>query len=171
MYPNDTRWEWSNTGLELDYVAPGVDILSTSLNEGYAVDSGTSFAVPHVTGAAALVMASKIDLDYDLYHDEIWQNFEVLMKFEDWALDLGLDEWDQEYGFGLVNAWGSCQRPPGDINNDLRCNILDSIIVGRAFNSRPGSSNWDPRADLDINNVVNLLDAMIITNNFGKIDP
>lgn len=171
VYPNDTRWEWSNTGSELDYVAPGVNITSTFLNEGYAIDSGTSFAVPHVTGAAALVMASKIDPDYDLNHNETWENFEVLLEFQDWALDLGPPGWDSQYGSGLVNAWRSCQRPAGDINNDLRCNILDALIVAGAFNSRPGSPKWDPRADLDINNVVNILDAMIITNNFGKIDP
>lgn len=171
VYPNDTRWEWSNTGPELDYVAPGVNITSTFLNEGYAADDGTSFAVPHVAGAAALVMASKTDWDYELNYDGIWQNLEVLQMFQDRALDLGPDEWDQEYGFGLVNAWRSCQRPQGDINNDLRCNVLDAIVVGNAFGSRPGSPRWDPRADLDINNVVNILDSTIIAENFGKVDP
>jgi len=171
IYSNGTRWNWSNTGPELDYVAPGVNILSTFLNEGYAVDSGTSMAVPHVTGTAALVMASKMDPDYDFNGDGIWHNSAVLLKFQEWVLDLGPSGWDSEYGSGLVNAWGNCQRPAGDINNDLRCNILDAIIVSGAYNSRPGSPKWDPRADLDINNVVNILDAIIISDNFGEIDP
>lgn len=170
VYPNDTWCEWSNTGPELDYVAPGVNITSTDINEGYKITEGTSMAAPHVTGAVALVVASKPDPDIG-NGDEIWQNYEVLLMFQDWVLDLGPPGWDSQYGYGLVNAWGSCQRPAGDINNDLRCNILDAIIVAGAFNSRPGSPKWDPRADLDINNVVDILDAMIIANNFGKIDP
>ena len=39
----------------LDLVAPGVGILSTYLNGTYAIMSGTSMAVPHVTGALALL--------------------------------------------------------------------------------------------------------------------
>jgi subtilisin family serine protease len=37
--------------------APGVDILSASKGNGYAVDSGTSMAAPYVAGAAALFKA------------------------------------------------------------------------------------------------------------------
>ena len=40
----------------LDLVAPGVSILSTYLDGTYAEMSGTSMAVPHVTGALALLM-------------------------------------------------------------------------------------------------------------------
>jgi subtilisin family serine protease len=38
--------------------APGVDIVSTVINNGYALMSGTSMAAPHVTGAAARYIAS-----------------------------------------------------------------------------------------------------------------
>ncbi len=45
-----------------DIVAPGVGINSTGLNGSYEMNSGTSFAAPHVTGAAALLLQKYPDL-------------------------------------------------------------------------------------------------------------
>lgn len=45
---------FSNTGIELDAVAPGVDINSTWLNDTFLEISGTSMAAPHVAGVAGI---------------------------------------------------------------------------------------------------------------------
>lgn len=44
---------FSSTGPEVDFCAPGTDIPSAWLNGTYAEKSGTSFAAPHIAGVAA----------------------------------------------------------------------------------------------------------------------
>ena len=46
----------TNDNIKPDIVAPGVNIVSTAVNGGYTVRSGTSMAGPFVSGSAALLM-------------------------------------------------------------------------------------------------------------------
>jgi len=47
----------NSPGKAIDLILPGVDILSTYMNGGYATASGTSMASPHAAGLAALYVA------------------------------------------------------------------------------------------------------------------
>ncbi len=67
---DDTLANFSNFGDDVDLIAPGVCILSTLPVDGSIVDgssgygrlTGTSFAAPHVAGAAALYLAQHPDI-------------------------------------------------------------------------------------------------------------
>jgi subtilisin family serine protease len=58
---DDTFANFSNHGSDVDIIAPGKCIWSTVPN-GYLYMSGTSMAAPHVTGAAALLKATRPQL-------------------------------------------------------------------------------------------------------------
>jgi hypothetical protein len=51
----DVRAPFSNYGQYIDMTAPGVSILTTTYDDDFASDSGTSLSAPQVSGAAALV--------------------------------------------------------------------------------------------------------------------
>lgn len=51
-----TPSKFSNTNVNLDFVGPGENILSTHLNNDYVELTGTSMAAPFVSGAAALII-------------------------------------------------------------------------------------------------------------------
>lgn len=53
---------FSNIGLEIDLIAPGVGIISTVPQDGYAPMSGTSMACPAVVGFAAKLLSKHPDI-------------------------------------------------------------------------------------------------------------
>lgn len=54
--PDDTFATFSDWDFKVTVVAPGVNILSTSLNGGYTTSSGTSSSSPNVAGIVALLL-------------------------------------------------------------------------------------------------------------------
>lgn len=88
------RPTFSGTGENLNFVAPGVNIYSLSLNNGYEIMSGTSMATAYVSGIIALIK--------DFYPE--FNHNDVLDYMKKNSIDLGVAGFDSEYGHGLVQA-------------------------------------------------------------------
>src|SRR5205823_643308 len=77
---NDALFALSNYGLtSVHLAAPGVNILSTIPGAAYSYSSGTSMAVAHVSGAAALLL-SKCSLDTPPLRRLILNNVGVISR-------------------------------------------------------------------------------------------
>jgi len=82
---NDQLASFSNFGLQsVDIAAPGVDILSCSSNNEYALLSGTSMATPHVAGAAALIKSVYPEFNYQNILDRLYSgvDFQAQLKLK-----------------------------------------------------------------------------------------
>ena len=55
-----------------------------------------------------------------------------------------------------------------DVNHDGKVDILDVVMVAKAFGAKMGDPNWDAKADVDNNGTVNILDVFLIAYEYGK---
>jgi hypothetical protein len=55
-----------------------------------------------------------------------------------------------------------------DVNGDDVVNILDLVLVAKAWNSNPQDPKWNPKLDLNADGLVNVLDVVIVAKDFGK---
>jgi serine protease len=146
---DETRSYYSNTGSYLDLTAPGGDtsvdqnsdgyddgVLQQTFSGGDTCDfgfwfcQGTSMATPHVSGVAALVIANGVTGPDN-----------VRNRLQSTAEDKGTPGWDEEYGWGLVDAAAALggELPSPHITN---VEILDtSISLGDSFTVRVDGTN------------------------------
>ncbi len=73
---SDVIASFTNRGVLLDVLAPGVSIISTKASETYGTLSGTSQATPHVSGVAALMYQVAQALNTPLTPDQIRQTLQ-----------------------------------------------------------------------------------------------
>jgi subtilisin family serine protease len=151
-------------------MAPGEGINTTALDGGYGNFDMTSAATPHVAGVVALMWAGRVDDDWDGLNLGEWNVCELYSKLVNKTLDLGQPGRDDEFGEGLVNAWRACQVPEGDLDDSFNVDLFDIVIVARAFGSQPNESEWNPLANINIDEYIDIFDIVIVAANFGKVD-
>lgn len=100
---NMRRAKFSNTGKNLDFMAPGVDILSTVPTNWYAKMTGTSMAQPFACGVAALLLSykRKYNLNFKLETNEDYVEF--FKKYTTPVANGNYDDPAFYQGFGIID--------------------------------------------------------------------
>ncbi len=118
-----TRASFSNFGPELDLVAPGRYITSCKHDGTYHIGSGTSYAVPLVSGTIALMLSINSSLSYE--------DVDTILK--DTVNDIGPTGRDDEYGYGLLDTENAIRKVKGlplrNENAETNSTILYLLIV------------------------------------------
>ena len=91
---NDKLYTLSTRGDYVDVAAPGVDILSPAPGGAWQMESGTSQAAAHVSGAVALILQDYPELS----------PFQIKHLLGSSAVDLGKPGKDPEYGEGRIDV-------------------------------------------------------------------
>lgn len=87
-------------GAHVDLAAPGVNVWTAASIRGARQKTGTSFAVPFVTAAAAMLREMNPDMNALAIRTELMRR----------AVDIGLPGFDDTFGSGLLNIEGLCNE-------------------------------------------------------------
>lgn len=137
------RWQGgqaSNYGDYVDFTAPGTDIDSTWNDGGYASESGTSMACPHLAAAAAMIKVRHPDYDQG----------DIYAAFLDYAVDLGDTGWDRYFGNGYVDLSDYFSDQESSAQKKLHQGIsLDRVVykttadIGKSFSLEAALKHGD----------------------------
>lgn len=129
---NDNKASFSNFGVMVDVVAPGVDVFTASNggNSSYGPTSGTSFSCPLTAGVCAMIWSA----DPTLSPDDV----EAILK--NGCDDLGANGIDNTFGYGRINTFNSVAAAgnPFDLQVDPLTGGQSSDM--RAVGSTPGAT-------------------------------
>jgi intein/homing endonuclease len=100
---NFNRANFSNTGQNLDFMAPGVDILSTSPSNWYATLSGTSMACPFAVRVTALIKSYYKNINSDFKIKSPEECREILKKYTIPLNNSTINESKFYGGFGILD--------------------------------------------------------------------
>ena len=95
---------FSSKGEKVEWAAPGVNIYSTFLNNGYASLSGTSMACPFITGVICLMLAKHKKQEAETGKNDcktVAQIREHLLKY---TKDKGEVGKDNSWGYGVIDV-------------------------------------------------------------------
>ncbi|MCD6118383.1 S8 family serine peptidase [bacterium] len=151
--PDDNHASFSKTGPEMELVAPGVSLVTTTGENDYTPDvsgdfTGTSAASPVVAGLAALLLSN----------NPAMSNVQVRNRMQITAVDLGEQGGDFDFGFGRVDFAEALGV------NDDQVTVLSYVSEGNLLRWEYGNIG-----DYDFSGEVGVPDIMEIANNFGAL--
>ena len=127
----------------LDVVAPGSNIYTSYYDSlryfdqrcGYIYNSGTSFAAPHVSAIAALILSVAPQLTGAQVVHLIQQSAQKISNYNfSYAADINDGTWNSEIGYGLVDAYAALVTDINEDFNDVIVNVDGCYVnIGDCF--------------------------------------
>ncbi|WP_025676881.1 S8 family serine peptidase [Paenibacillus massiliensis] len=119
----NARWDASSVGPEVEFAAPGADVVSTYIKAdgtgGYGKASGTSEAAPHVSAMLALLKQKYPSMT----------NKQLREELKKYAVDLGAPGRDVEFGYGAVSFNKDIDPPANATNIQFVSKTENSISI------------------------------------------
>jgi len=154
-----TLSSFSNYGVvSVDIAAPGSDIYST-VPGGYDYKSGTSMATPYVTGVAALVLSTNMNLTPIEVKNCIMKSTKKLPPLV-----------GKIYTGAIVDAFGamvianpSMVFSVTDVNKDGTTDIKDLALLESAYNARKGDFKYKDILDINNDGIIDIYDLVCVS--------
>jgi len=127
-------WTSSNTGDGVDFVAPGVGIVSTTIEGGYAKSNGSSLATAIFSGAVAVVLSSRKGM----------VAVEAVGRLGSTATDVGEEGADTRSGHGIPNLAAALAIDVPE--------VVDVAVSSITLESRRVKKKTAPRVEVELAN-------------------
>ena len=185
---NDTRSIFSSHSPSLDIMAPGEQIVTTTIGGGYTDQfSGTSAAAPHVSGVAALLKSFEKQKKNNQPTYVERSNEEIRGVLLNSADDVGEKGWDKFYGAGIINAAKAIQMVSGStvlihspgLDEILSGNFKNIIVsastpylqsVQLFYGRSENPTQWNLISSIDnkilLRDTIQFLDKILLPNDF-----
>lgn len=122
---------FSSRGEMVEWAAPGVDIYSTYLDNGYRSLDGTSMACPFIAGVVALMLAKHKKQEAETGENDcqtIPQIREHLLKY---TMDKGRQGKDNSWGYGIIDVEGLISGESTNGNPNISDDAADAELWRR----------------------------------------
>ena len=126
------RWSGSNYSEHLDIVAPGSYIPTLGEAPEYRNPDGTSYAAPHVSAIAGL-MLSVNPLLTSAQVSEILDRTATKLPDYSFSTTKSHGTWDEEVGYGLVNCYAAVKLAQNYFNTDSYLDLIEFDYSGTSI--------------------------------------
>ena len=150
---NGYRASFSDYGTNLDIVAPGINIPTTTTGNTYISNFwGTSASTPHVSGVAALILAKNPNLYYDEVGFILQSSANKSLPYTFSSTSKAGGTWNNEVGHGLLDMYSALSMTQsvsypfsGSVSitgGQTTLNSGGSGYVGTTFTASPNNSSY-----------------------------
>ncbi|SES10327.1 fervidolysin. Serine peptidase. MEROPS family S08A [Gracilibacillus ureilyticus] len=112
---------------KVDIVAPGEEIVTTTKNNQYTYQNGTSFSAPIVSGIIASIISEKQNVTLN----------EIMPAIQETSVDLGPAGKDEKFGYGLIDFYQLSQKMFPEIEQIIIEQPQVELTVGETLKIQP----------------------------------